>query len=183
MGRRSTVRRVQSRQPFNGTRNAYLSTRLSERVTIRRARGDELPIIKQESVKQTILELDEHELQERERVEKDDAQRLDGYFKKPGNEFYIAEAENGEMAGYVWFGVSERPFSRMKMGWIYDIQVVPAFRGKGIGEALMKHALRVSRERGFGQTGLMVNQKNRAAWSLYEKLGFQTEYRIMGRRE
>jgi ribosomal protein S18 acetylase RimI-like enzyme len=47
----------------------------------------------------------------------------------------------------------------------------------------MRHALMVSKERGFSQTGLMVNAKNRAAWSLYEKLGFQTEYRIMNRKE
>ena len=95
----------------------------------------------------------------------------------------MAETKRGEMAGYVWFGVSERPFSGMKMGWIYDIEVLPAFRGKGVGEALMRHAMKLSRERGFDQIGLMVNQKNTVAWSLYEKLGFQTEYRIMGKRE
>ena len=152
-------------------------------VTIRRAREDELPLIKQLSVKQTILELDEYERQERERIETDDMKRLDVFFKKPGNEFYVAEAESGKMAGYVWLGVSERPFSGLKTGWIYDIEVLPAFRGKGIGEALMRHALKVSRAKGFAQTGLMVNQKNSVAWSLYEKLGFQTEYRIMNRRE
>jgi ribosomal protein S18 acetylase RimI-like enzyme len=156
---------------------------LADKVTIRRAREDESPLIKELSVKQTILELDEYERQEKERIEKDDMQRLDVFFGKPGNEFYIAETERGEMAGYVWFGVSERPFSGMKIGWVYDIEVLPAFRGKGVGEALMRHVMQVSRERGFGQIGLMVNQKNSVAWSLYEKLGFQTEYRIMSKRE
>jgi ribosomal protein S18 acetylase RimI-like enzyme len=156
---------------------------MAEEITIRRARGDELDVIKQMSVKQAILELDEHERQERERIEKDDMKRLDVFFKKSGNEFYVAIGKNGEMAGYVWFGVSERPFSGVRVGWIYDIEVVPEYRGKGIGEALMRHALKVSKERGYDQIGLMVNQKNRVAWSLYEKLGFQTEYRIMSRRD
>ena len=150
--------------------------------TIRRARDDELDTIRRMSAKQTILELDEFELQEKERIEKDDLKRMDEFFRKPGNEFYVAEGEDGAMAGYVWFGVSERPFSGNKMGWVYDIEVVPEFRGKGIGEALMKHAMKVSRDRGFAQTGLMVNQQNKVAWTLYEKLGFQTEHRIMSRR-
>jgi ribosomal protein S18 acetylase RimI-like enzyme len=156
---------------------------LSE-VTIRKARDDELKIIKEMSVKQTILELDEYERQEKERIEKDDMKRLDVFFKKEGNEFYVAEVgKSREMAGYVWLGVSERPFSGNKVGWIYDIQVLPSYRGKGVGEALMRHALQVSREQGFGQAGLMVNSKNTVALSLYEKLGFQTEYRVMTRRE
>ena len=77
-------------------------------VTIRRAREDELEVIKKMSVKQTILELDEYEMQEKERIMKDDLKRLDVSFKKEGNEFYVAEVGGeGGMAGYVWFGVSE----------------------------------------------------------------------------
>jgi len=156
---------------------------LDENLTIRRASEGEIEEIKRMSARQTILELDEYELQEKERIEKDDLKRLDVFLRRPGNEFYVAATREGAMAGYVWFGVSERPFSGIKVGWIYDIEVVPEHRGRGIGEALMRHALKVSKERGFSQTGLMVNQKNEVAWSLYEKLGFQTEYRIMSRRD
>jgi len=156
---------------------------LSE-ITIRRAREDELEVIKEMSVEQTILELDEDEMQEKERIMRDGMKRLEVFLKKEGNEFYVAEiGDKGGMAGFVWFGVSERPFSGNKVGWVYEILVLPTYRGKGVGEALMKHALQVSRERGFGQAGLMVNSKNRVALSLYEKLGFQTEYRVMTRRE
>lgn len=131
-----------------------------------------------------ILELDEYELQEKERIQKEDMRRLEVFYKKEGNEFYVAEVgRSKEMAGFVWFGVSERPFSRNKIGWIYDIEVLPSYRGKGVGEALMRHALRVSREHGFSQVGLMVNARNKVAQSLYEKLGFQTEAKIMTRRE
>lgn len=152
-------------------------------VSIRKARQDELDVIKRLSAKQTLLELDEYERQEKERVEEEDLDRLEAFFKKEGNEFYVAETGDGEMAGYVWWGVSQRPFSGIKIGWIYDIEVLPSYRGRGVGEALMRHVLGVSRSRGFYQTGLMVNEKNRAAWSLYEKLGFHTEHRIMARNE
>ena len=156
---------------------------MPEEVKIRRAREDELPIIKQLSVKQTILELDEVERQQKERIEKENMRRLDAFFRKPGNDLFVAEARSGEMAGYVWLGVSERPFSGVEIGWICDIEVLPQFRGRGVGEALMRQALEASKERGFARIGLMVNQKNKAAWSLYEKLGFQTEYRIMSKIE
>ena len=151
--------------------------------TIRRAREDELATIKKMSVGQTLLELDEFELQEKKRVEKEDAERLEVFFRKEGNEFFVAEDGAGRMAGYVWFGVSQRPFSGIGIGWIYDIEVVPEHRGKGVGEMLMRHALDVAKGHGFRQTGLMVNAKNRAAWSLYEKLGFKTEHMIMTRTD
>ena len=50
---------------------------------------------------------------------------------KVGSEFYAALVERGpEIAGYVWFGASDRPFSQKKGGWIYDIQVVRAEKWK-----------------------------------------------------
>lgn len=156
---------------------------MSQEVVIRSAREDEIPLLKELAVKQIAFELSELELPEKERIMREGMQRLEGFFRRPGNEFYVAETKEGKMAGYVWFGVSERPFSGMKVGWIYDIEVLPPYRGKGIGEGLMRHALKIAKERGFAQTGLMVNQKNRTAWSLYEKLGFQTEYRLMSRLE
>jgi ribosomal protein S18 acetylase RimI-like enzyme len=152
-------------------------------VKMRRARPEELEAIKALSVRETVLELDEYELQEKERVEKEDFQRLEAFFKKEGNEFYVAESDGGEMAGYLWWGISQRPFSDIKIGWVYDIQVLPQFRGKGVGEVMIRHALKLSKEKGYYQTGLMVNEKNGIALALYEKLGFRTEHRIMARNE
>ena len=153
-------------------------------ITIRRAKESELPQIKKLSIEELPSELDDDELKFTQRAKEAFGDRLDTLLSRGGNEFYVAQVGAGDgFAGYVWFGVSERPFSGMKIGWIYDIQVLPGQRGKGVGEALMRHALKVSRDRGFTQTGLMVNQKNEVAWSLYGKLGFQTEYRVMNRRE
>lgn len=157
---------------------------MHRKISVRKAEKSELPRIKELSVEELPAELDDDELKFVQRTKEVFGKRLDGLLTRSGNEFYVAQIglDDG-FAGYLWFGVSERPFSGMKIGWIYDIMVLPEHRGKGIGEALMKHALKVSKERGLSQTGLMVNQKNKVAWSLYEKLGFQTEYRIMGKRD
>jgi ribosomal protein S18 acetylase RimI-like enzyme len=157
---------------------------LPQEIAIRRAKGSELTRIRELSVEELPSELDDDELKFVQRAKEVFGKRLDAILTRSGNEFYVAQVGNDEgMAGYVWFGVSQRPFSGTEIGWIYDIFVLPEHRGKGIGEALLRCALKVSKERGFAQTGLMVNAKNKAAWSLYEKLGFQTEYRIMNRKE
>lgn len=138
--------------------------------------------IKELTVNELDMELDDIERQDKERVAMEARKEADMFFAREGNEFYVAESD-GAMAGYLWWGTSQRPFSGTKVGWVYDVQVMPSFRGRGIGEALMKHALKVSREKGLRQTGLMVNEKNSVAWSLYEKLGFRTDHRLMSRDE
>jgi len=157
---------------------------LPQEIAIRRAKESELAKIRELSIEELPAELDDDELKFVQRAKEVFGERLDAILARTGNEFYVAQlGTDGGMAGYVWFGVSQRLFSGTEIGWIYDLLVLPEHRGKGIGEALMRHALKVSSERGFAQTGLMVNAKNKAAWSLYEKLGFQTEYRIMNRKE
>ena len=154
------------------------------KVTIREARKDEVPEIIRLAEKELPDELNEEERSQLEEVRKALALRLHELLTHRGNEFYVAEVEGSPgMAGYVWFGISQRPFSGLKVGWIFDVQVLPAHRGKGIGEALMRHALEVSRKRGFGETGLMVRANNRTAFSLYEKLGFQPEHILMTKRD
>ena len=157
---------------------------MPQEITVRRAKESELPRIRALSIEELPAELNDDELKFVQRAKEVFGTQLDGILARRGNEFYVAQVGADErMAGYVWFGVSQRPFSGTEIGWIYDIMVFPEQRGKGVGETLMRHALKVSKERGFAQTGLMVNAKNKAAWSLYEKLGFQTEYRIMNRKE
>ena len=157
---------------------------MPQEIVIRRAKESELRQIRELSIEELRGELDDDELRFVQRAKEEFGKRLDVILTRSGNEFYVAQVgTDEEMAGYVWFGVSQRPFSGTEVGWIYDILVLPEYRGRGIGEALLRHALKVSKERGFAQTGLMVNSKNKTAWSLYEKLGFQTEYRIMKRKE
>ena len=157
---------------------------MAARITIRVAKNEELSQIKGLSVDELPDELNEYERPHAEEAKKVFARRLDQLLQKGGNEFFVAEVDGAQgIAGYVWFGISERPFSDMKVGWIYDLLVVPTQRGKGVGEALLRHALGVSKKRGFELSGLMVRANNNVAYSLYEKLDFKPEYVLMTRKE
>ncbi|MEZ4295333.1 MAG: GNAT family N-acetyltransferase [Polyangiaceae bacterium] len=60
---------------------------------------------------------------------------------------------------------------RVKHAWIYDVIVAPAFRGRGIGHAVVKLALDHPAVRGAGR----VHLATRDAHGLYRKLGFLEE--------
>lgn len=157
---------------------------MEQKIAVRPAKESEVPLLKRLSVEELPDELNELEREDADRAKRVFLGRMEALLAGPGSEMYVATVEEGtEVAGYVWFGVSERPFSDMEVGWIYDIQVLPAHRGKGVGEALLRHALQVSGERGHRMTGLMVRANNRVASSLYEKVGFEPEYVVMSRKE
>ena len=56
---------------------------------------------------------------------------------------------------------------------VEDVVVDETMRGKGIGEALMRHALRMAQEAGADGVALTSNPKREAANRLYQRLGFQ----------
>ena len=55
---------------------------------------------------------------------------------------------------------------------IHDLAVLPAFRGYGVGRALLQAAELRARERGCCKLTLEVRQDNERARSLYERAGF-----------
>lgn len=58
---------------------------------------------------------------------------------------------------------------------IMDIEVMPIFRRKGVGKALMYKILDFSREFGLNRIKLEVDTKNITALEMYKSLGFQIE--------
>jgi ribosomal protein S18 acetylase RimI-like enzyme len=56
---------------------------------------------------------------------------------------------------------------------VEDVVVDEALRGKGIGEALMRHALNMAREAGADGVALTSNARREAANRLYQRLGFK----------
>lgn len=59
---------------------------------------------------------------------------------------------------------------------IYSVATLPQYRGKGYAEALMRHAVRIMRERGVA--GPLVLQSSPAGTELYRRLGFQRTTRF-----
>ena len=56
---------------------------------------------------------------------------------------------------------------------IEDVVVDESVRGKGVGEALMRHALNMARDAGADGVTLTSNPKREAANRLYQRLGFK----------
>ncbi|MFL8938809.1 ribosomal-protein-alanine N-acetyltransferase [[Bacillus] enclensis] len=76
--------------------------------------------------------------------------------------------EDGEcIAGYcgVWLVVDE--------AHITNVAVLPDYRGKGLGEALMKRIMEIAKQVGARVMTLEVRVSNEAAKGLYRKMGFQ----------
>jgi ribosomal protein S18 acetylase RimI-like enzyme len=61
--------------------------------------------------------------------------------------------------------------------WLEDLFVREEDRGLGLGEALVRKAIKRARERGCGRVELDVSESNRAAWALYERMGFSPGYK------
>ncbi len=59
-------------------------------------------------------------------------------------------------------------------GHLEDLIVDPAYRGRGIAEKLVNHAVEAARENDLARIELSALNDNQSARRLYEKLGFTT---------
>ncbi|WP_235860242.1 ribosomal protein S18-alanine N-acetyltransferase [Rossellomorea aquimaris] len=80
---------------------------------------------------------------------------------------YLVVEDGESIAGYcgVWLVVDE--------AHITNVAVLPDYRGKGLGEALMKGIMEIAKEVGARVMTLEVRVSNEAAKGLYRKMGFQ----------
>lgn len=56
---------------------------------------------------------------------------------------------------------------------IYEIDVNPAYRRRGIGTRLLRELERIARERGIEEAFVLTDEDNAAAMRLYESFGGQ----------
>jgi ribosomal protein S18 acetylase RimI-like enzyme len=77
----------------------------------------------------------------------------------------------GQSVGWLWLAVPGSDRDRL-MAWVYNIEVDPAFRGRGYGRAAMILAEGEARSRGMTSLGLNVHGQNTVARSLYDSLGY-----------
>ncbi len=79
---------------------------------------------------------------------------------------------DGRRAGQLFFTAS-RPLPRVPLLNVHDLAVVPAFRGQGVGRALLDAAERRARTRGCAKLTLEVREDNARARALYHAQGFR----------
>jgi len=82
--------------------------------------------------------------------------------------FLVAE-EEGRIAGYVLGSVQ----AGEAHGWILSLAVSPDFRGRGIGEMLVRGVLDAFAAKGASEAMMHVSPANGGALALYRKLGFE----------
>lgn len=85
--------------------------------------------------------------------------------------FSIVDVVSGDHVGVVWF--AERPRGPRSEAFIYDLVIQEAFRRRGYGRAAMIALEEEVRRLGIGRIGLHVFGHNRAAWALYDQLGYE----------
>ena len=92
------------------------------------------------------------------------------YYEMTENQFshyLVAESDLGEIIGFcgIWLVIDAAQ--------ITNVAVVNSVRGQGIGEGVMREAVRIAKEANMDVMSLEVRVTNTVAQNLYRKLGFQ----------
>jgi ribosomal-protein-alanine N-acetyltransferase len=108
---------------------------------------------------------------------------IDLYHRFP--ETFIVAEENGKVVGYIMcrieVGLSTFGFKGLiRKGHIVSVAVLPPYRRKGIGEALVAKAMDAMQLYNAKQCFLEVRMTNEPAINLYKKLGFEVTRTIHG---
>jgi ribosomal-protein-alanine N-acetyltransferase len=96
--------------------------------------------------------------------------------------FVVVTTKDG-VVGYIMcrmeFGFSEiQKFSLVKKGHIVSIAVLPEYRNKGLGKALVERALMGMKDYNVREGYLEVRVSNVVAINLYQRLGFEVARKI-----
>ncbi|UFU01212.1 GNAT family N-acetyltransferase [Radiobacillus kanasensis] len=92
--------------------------------------------------------------------------------------FYLVYKDEGSILGWVLLGKNKDYFTEITHGFIYDLFVFPAGRGKGISKELLKASIQSFKDSGFDSVRLNVFASNFAK-KIYEKFGFEELQTIM----
>lgn len=134
-------------------------------LTLRPARPEDAATIRQHILELAIYE----EAEDQVAVTEADLIR-DGFGERPVFECLMAEWE-GEPAGFALFFPNYSTWQGRPGLYLEDLFVRPAFRGKGIGKALLQAVAGLAAERGYGRFQWQCLDWNSPALDFYEALG------------
>jgi ribosomal protein S18 acetylase RimI-like enzyme len=97
-----------------------------------------------------------------------------------GQLLFTAVDEAGQPVGLLW--LATRSPNGAQAGWIYDVEVDEAHRGKGYGREIMLLAEQECRRHGLTSLRLNVFGTNAVARHLYESLGYEITSQNMAKR-
>jgi ribosomal protein S18 acetylase RimI-like enzyme len=93
----------------------------------------------------------------------------DGIAKMKSEGFWLVAERKGKIVGGLTISRYEKDIG---LRVIFGLEVKPRFRGLGIGEELVRRAMRKAGEERAKEIGLFVNKRAAPAIKLYRKLGF-----------
>lgn len=96
---------------------------------------------------------------------------LRALLRDPDSTLLLARAENGQLVGALTLIVYRVPTGVRSI--IEDVIVDESVRGQGVGEALMRRAIELAKEKSAKNISLTSNPMRAAANRLYLKMGFQ----------
>jgi GNAT superfamily N-acetyltransferase len=131
-----------------------------------------------------IRGLAEYEQLAHEVVATEEAIRRSLFSERPDAEVLLAFVD-GEAAGFALFFHNYSTFLARRGLYLEDLFVLPAWRGHGIGKALLVRLAQLAVERGCGRMEWWVLDWNESAIGFYESLGARamsewTTFRLEG---
>jgi GNAT superfamily N-acetyltransferase len=105
----------------------------------------------------------------------------DGFGERPLFHVVIADWE-GAPAGFAFYFFTYSTWEGRAVLYLEDLFVRPAFRGRGIGQALLRHLAGIAVERGCGRFVWQVLDWNEPALVFYESLGARVMKEWLTRR-
>lgn len=83
--------------------------------------------------------------------------------------------EGDKAIGYCWTGITNETVESERKGQIFMLGVDPEYRGQGIGEGVLRAGLAHLKSKGFHVVELTVDDRNKAAYTLYRSIGFKVQ--------
>ncbi len=134
-------------------------------LAIREATAADVPL-----VLQLVRELAEYEREPAAVTATEDDLRRDGFGETPMFHVLVAEWD-GAPAGFAFWFHNYSTWQGRPGLYLEDLFVRPAFRGRGVGRALLLRLARIAVERGCGRFQWQVLDWNASAIAFYESLG------------
>ncbi|NRQ51370.1 GNAT family N-acetyltransferase [Aeromicrobium stalagmiti] len=106
-----------------------------------------------------------------ERARRENAELLPEGVTTAGHDLFVATVD-GDEVGFLWLFTD--PAASVPETYVYDIEIVAARRGEGLGRELLEAAEGWCADHGVATLRLHVFGFNTAAISLYESSGFET---------
>ena len=137
----------------------------SVRVRIRAATTTDLPgilaLYAQTGLDQAVLPLAE-------------AQRIfDRFARYPDYTLHVAELDGRVVGSFALLIMDNLAHLGAPSAVVEDVAVDPAHQGRGIGHAMMAHAVSIARDKGCYKLALSSNLKREQAHAFYDSLGFE----------